>query len=158
MGEILDLRGARVPLLTDIAYGKLLGSTSKSDEGYSTWAQVLALPLAQVNNWQRQQYFGTKTLVDGANIPWDLDLQQVAKVTLGGNRTLDNPTNMKDGATYIVRVSQDGAGSRALGFGSAYDWGDAGPPALSVGPNKMDVLTFVSDGATMFGVPSLGFN
>lgn len=44
----------------------------------------------------------------------------MAKVTLGGSRMLDNPTNMTDGATYILRVIQDGAGSRTLAYGANY--------------------------------------
>lgn len=158
MGEPLESRDARPPLLSDIAYGKVLASLLKIDEGYTTWAQVLDLALARVGAYTAQQYFGTAELADAGNISWNLNTQQVAKVTLEGDRTLDNPTNMKDGATYMLRVTQDGAGTRLLTFGSAYDWGDAGVPTLSATPGKTDILTFTSDGASMFAVPSLGFN
>ena len=106
---------------------------------------------------QKQIYFPTATLTDATNISWNLDTAQVAKVTLTANRTLDNPTNMPDGATYILRAIQDGAGSHTLAFGTAYDWGIAGAPTLSTSPNKVDILTFHSDGTNMFGVANPGF-
>lgn len=112
---------------------------------------------SEVNNFTKQQYFGTATLTDGANISWNLDSAQVSKVTLGGNRTLDNPTNMKNGATYILHVIQDGTGSRTLTFGSAYKWPSDTPPTLSTTANSRDILTFVSDGTYMLGASQLGF-
>jgi len=104
-----------------------------------------------VNNFTKQQYFGTATLTDGASIAWDLDNAQAAKVTLAGNRALANPTNMKDGASYILRVIQDATGSRTLSYGSAYKWANGSAPTLSTGANDVDLLTFISDGTNMYG-------
>ena len=100
-----------------------------------------------------QQNFATYTLTDAANISWDLSIAQVAKVTLGGNRTLSNPSNMVDGGTYIIRITQDGTGSRTLAYGNAYKWSTGVVPVLSTAAGAIDVLTFVSDGTSMFGVP-----
>lgn len=61
-------------------------------------------------------------LADGANIAWNLASEQAAVVTLADNRTLDNPTNLKDGGTYRLIVKQDATGSRTLAYGSAYKW------------------------------------
>ncbi len=113
----------------------------------------LVIPQAMV----QQHYFPTATLTDAANISWDLDTAQVAKVTLTASRTLDNPTNMNDGATYILRVIQDGTGGHTLTYDTAYDFGAAGAPTLSTLPNKVDILTFHCDGTNMFAVASLGF-
>jgi hypothetical protein len=107
--------------------------------------------------WTATQNFDATTLVDGANIAWDLEANQVTGVTLAGNRTLDNPTNMKDGATYILHVIQDATGSRFLSYGSAYDFGDVGPPTLSGTGGLRDILTFVCGGTKMYGVASTGF-
>ena len=109
------------------------------------------------SNFTEQQYFGAKTLIDGANVSWDLNNNQVAKLTLAGNRTLDNPTNMKDGATYILIISQDATGSRTLSYGSAYKWPGGTAPTLTTTANAIDVLSFVSDGTNMFGVSQLDF-
>ena len=104
------------------------------------------------------QNFNATTLVDGVNISWDASTNQVASVTLAGNRTLDNPTNMVDGATYILTVKQDATGSRTLAYGTAYKWQGGTAPTLSTGVNAVDILTFICDGTNMYGVPSLDFS
>ncbi|NJO65228.1 MAG: hypothetical protein HC836_46135 [Richelia sp. RM2_1_2] len=81
----------------------------------------------------------------------------VATVTLGGNRTLSNPTNMKNGGSYTIIVKQDSAGSRTLGYGSAYKWAGAAVPVLSTAINAVDILCFVSDGTNMYGTIQKGF-
>ena len=65
---------------------------------------------------------------------------------------------MVDGGTYIVRVTQDGTGTRTLAYGAAYDWGAEGAPTLTTTASKTDILTFVSDGTSMFGVAAKGFD
>ena len=112
----------------------------------------------EVANFTKQQYFGVATLTDAANISWNLDDAQSAKVTLGGNRTLDNPTNPQEGAVYILRVIQDGAGSRTLSYGANYKWPGGTAPTLSTGSGAIDILTFVYDGSDMLGQASLDFS
>ena len=124
----------------------------------NTWTISRGFNANEVHSYTKQQNFGTATLTDGANISWDLDSEQVAKVTLAGNRTLDNPTNMVDGGTYILRVTQDATGTRTLSYGSAYDFGAEGAPVLTTTAAKTDILTFVSDGTSMFGVAAKGFD
>jgi len=102
-----------------------------------------------------QQNFAAVALADGANISWDLETQQAAIVTINGARTLDNPTNMVAGGTYELGVVQ-GIGGDTLAFGSLYDFGDAGTPALSTIVGKLDILTFVCDGGRLHGVASAG--
>lgn len=98
------------------------------------------------------------TLTDGSTISWDLSANQVATVTLGGNRTLGAPSNQVAGATYILIVVQDGTGSRTLDTSNAaYLWPGGTEPTLSTGAAAIDVLTFVSNGTKMLGVSQLGF-
>jgi len=105
-----------------------------------------------VQSWSRSQNFAMVTLVDGTNISWNLNTSQVATVTLAGNRTLNNPTNMQSGATYILIVKQDGTGNRTLSYGSAYKWPNGTPPILSTTASAVDILTFISDGTNMYGM------
>lgn len=113
---------------------------------------------SSVIDYTGQQNFTATTLTDGANISWNLNTNQVTSVTLGGNRTLDNPTNMKDGGTYILTVKQDATGSRTLAYGTAYKWPGGTAPTLSTAANAVDILTFVSDGTNMYGVSQLDFS
>lgn len=63
------------------------------------------------------------TLTDAANIATDAALSNHFRVTLGGNRTLDNPTNPQDGQKATWEIIQDGTGSRTLTLGSAFAFG-----------------------------------
>jgi len=92
----------------------------------------------------------SQTLTDGATINWNTASGQVATVTLGGNRTIAAPTNLKVG-TYILHVIQDGTGSRTLTWNSVFKWTAAVAPVLTTTANARDVFSFVSDGTNLYG-------
>ena len=104
-----------------------------------------------------QQNFAAATLTDAPTINWNLDAQQVATLTLGGNRTLANPTSLVNGGSYALIVKQDAAGNRTLSYGSAFKWMGGTTPALSAASNATDILVFISDGTFLYGVANLGF-
>ena len=101
--------------------------------------------------------FAVTTLTDGANIAWDLAANQVARVTLGGNRTLSNPTNKVEGNVYVLIVKQDGTGGRTLSFSSDYKFAGGTAPTITTTASKADVLTFVCEGTNLLGVASQSF-
>lgn len=94
----------------------------------------------------------SQTLTDAATINWDTSLGRVATVTLGAaGRTMAAPTNLKVG-TYILRVYQDATGSRTITtWNSVFKWTAAVAPVLSTGANKLDIITFFSDGTNLYG-------
>jgi len=88
----------------------------------------------------------TTALTDGANISVPIDSGNFFHVTLGGNRQLDNPTGdyPMDGQMFLLRVEQDGTGSRTLSFDTKYRFStDLPSPALSTGAGDIDYLLFV---------------
>ncbi|BAQ89405.1 hypothetical protein [uncultured Mediterranean phage uvMED] len=97
-------------------------------------------------------FFGEETLTDGSTIAWNLQTQQVAKVTLGGNRTLNAPTNQQAGAFYALAIIQDGTGSRTLTFNSAYKFTGATAPTLTTTASAKDIIIFKSDGTNLLEV------
>lgn len=111
-----------------------------------------------VNNWTGQQNFSNGNLTDGPSISWDLNTKQVTSVTLAGNRTLANPTNMVTHGTYILKVIQDATGSRTLGFGSAYKWPNDIAPILSTAPNSVTTMTFIEENGFMLGSDIKSYN
>jgi len=121
----------------------------------TTDSTVVRLGVATV--YTAQQNFGTATLTDAATISWDVATAQVAKVTLGDNRTLGAPTNLVDGGTYILRVIQDGTGSRTLAYNAVFKWPGGTTPTLSTAASAIDILTFISDGTNMYGVAQKAF-
>lgn len=96
--------------------------------------------LDQAQNFGAGQGIDFVALVDGATIPTDASESNYFSVTLGGDRTLANPSNLRDGQTIEWHIRQDGTGSRLLSYGSKFRWPDDSEPTLSTGPNKMDVI------------------
>ena len=79
-----------------------------------------------------QSYSPTVALADGVTITPDFDDGNIQKVTLGGNRTIANPSNIEDGATYILLIAQDVTGSRTVTWGANYIWSGGTAPTLSL--------------------------
>lgn len=98
----------------------------------------------------------SQILTDGASISWDCNNGQIATVTLGGNRSLNSPTNLKTGS-YVLYIKQDATGSRTLSFGSAFKWAGGVAPVLSTSANAIDIATFVCDGTNLYGTLLRGF-
>jgi len=90
-----------------------------------------------------------QTLTDQAAIDWDLALGGAAKVTLGGDRTLNEASNKVNGACYSLRIIQDGTGTRLLTWHATYRFPGGVHPALSAAINTVDVILFISDGTYM---------
>ena len=91
-------------------------------------------------------YYPEATLTDGATITWDVSTAPVAKVTLGGNRTLSAPTNGATGQFISLLVIQDGTGSRTLTWNSAYEFASDTAPTLTTTASLGDLFTFRYNG------------
>lgn len=94
-------------------------------------------------------------LTDGATIAVDWNDSVFQYVTLGGNRTFTF-SNPVAGATYYIKLIQDGDGSRTVTWPAAVLWVSAAP-TLSTGAADIDVIRFVYDGTNYFG-ESVGLN
>lgn len=80
-------------------------------------------------------------LTDAATITTDASLGNQFRVTLGGNRTLGNPTNPTDGQKAMWEIIQDSTGSRTLTLGSDFALGtDVSSVTLTTTANKRDFL------------------
>lgn len=97
-----------------------------------------------------QQYGVEATLTDAATVAWDVSAAQVAKVTLGGNRTFGAPTNQVAGGYYGLLVIQDGTGSRTGAWNSVFKFPTATAPTLTTSANAKDFFVFRSDGTNMY--------
>jgi len=119
--------------------------------GLATTASGTVLTLSDANIlFAKKGYFAEQTLTDGATIDWNLSTQQVAKVTLAGNRTLNAPTNQQAGAFYSLAIIQDGTGSRTLTFNSAYKFTGATAPTLTTTASARDIIVFQSNGTNLY--------
>ncbi|WP_286931310.1 hypothetical protein [Marinobacter sp.] len=82
-------------------------------------------------------------LSDGATITPDMNDSNNFSVTLGGNRTLANPSNIAVGQCGSIFIAQDGSGSRTLAFGSYYDFVDGTAPTLTTTASAVDRIDYV---------------
>ncbi len=88
-------------------------------------------------------------LTDAATIATDAALGNHFKVTLGGNRTLGNPTNPFSGQYATWELIQDGTGGRTITLGSDFALGtDISSVTLTLTASKRDFLTAVYNGVT----------
>lgn len=87
-------------------------------------------------------------LTDGATITPDFAVANNFSVTLGGNRTLANPTNLVAGQSGVIKITQDGTGSRTLAFGSYWDWAGGTAPSLTTTASAVDILAYYVDSTT----------
>lgn len=130
---------------------------SKVGGSWGAWDSGLrAATVAEIQSWSgaavRADNLLTaalpQTLTDGANISFNMDSGWNAEVTLGGNRTLDNPTNQNVGTMGFLRVLQDGTGSRTLSFGTNYAFAGGSAPTLSTAASAVDVLFWAVTGSS----------
>jgi hypothetical protein len=84
------------------------------------------------------------TLTDAATIATDASLANHYRVTLGGNRTLGNPTNPYDGARLVYEFIQDGTGSRTITLDTKFALGtDITAVTLTTTASRRDFMTVI---------------
>jgi hypothetical protein len=96
------------------------------------------------------------TLTDAATIATDLSLGNQFQVTLGGSRTLGAPTNVVAGQSGVIRVVQDGTGSRTLAYNSVFKFPGGTAPTLTTTANAVDLLAYHVESTTRIAVRFIG--
>ena len=91
--------------------------------------------------------YSETTLTDGSSITWNAETQDVAKVTLGGNRTLGAASSATTGQFISLLVIQDGTGSRTLTWNAAYEFASDTAPSLTTTANLGDLFVFRYNGS-----------
>ena len=107
---------------------------------------VALLSLAQ--SYTAAQRGTISALTDGATITADFAVANNFSVTLGGNRTLANPSNQTAGQSGCIWITQDGTGSRTLAYGSQWDFTSGTAPTLSTTAAAVDCLVYAVQSST----------
>jgi hypothetical protein len=89
-------------------------------------------------------YQNIVTLVDATTITANLAQTNNFVVTLGGNRTLANATNITAGQSGFIVVRQDGTGSRTLSFGTGWRFPSATAPTLTTTASAVDLIVYTA--------------
>lgn len=61
---------------------------------------------------------------------------------LGGNSTLNSPTNVSGGQTGVITIRQDDVGSRTLAYSDVWNFAAGTAPTLTTTASGVDVLAF----------------
>jgi hypothetical protein len=91
-----------------------------------------------------QSYTPLETISSTTSWTPDWDNGNVQTMELTGATTINNPSNIEVGATYIIILKQDGDGSHTVTWGNAYNFPANTPPTLTTGANKADVITLIA--------------
>ncbi len=136
--------------ITAASNGNMSGFLQSSDIGVTVEAFDTATVKDDENQtFSKAQRGSITALTDAANISIDLNENNFYSVTLDGNRTLDNPTNVTPGQSGCIFITQDATtGGRTLAFGSNYDFAGGNAPTLSTGAGDVDVLSYVVRSST----------
>lgn len=86
---------------------------------------------------------------DGATVTFNMATSDRHGVTLGGNRTLA-VSNVSVGQFFVIRLLQDGTGSRTVTWFSTIKWGTSGVPTLTTTAGKADLFGFYCTSANNF--------
>jgi len=105
--------------------------------------------LTTAQNISGAKVFSSFALTDAVNITTDASLANTFTVTLGGNRTLANPTNPTNGQKCSWLLKQDGTGNRTISFGTAWKFGtDLTFIALSTSAGSVDYIGAIYSGTS----------
>ena len=141
-----------------VNYAELTNAATGNDVGFSVTGSDTNVGLAISTKgsgkvkFSDSAYFPTGTLTDGSTVNWDVQANQVAQVTLAGNRTFAAPTNMIDGGFYALIIIQDGTGSRTATFNSVFKFTGGTAPTLTTTASARDILVFQSNGTNLYEV------
>ena len=91
--------------------------------------------------------YAEATLTDESSITWDASTQDVAKVTLAGNRTLGSASSGTTGQFISSLIIQDGTGSRTLTWNAAYEFASDTAPTLTTTADLGDLFVFRYNGS-----------
>lgn len=125
---------------------QVLSTDGAGTLSWTTPAAGAGLNTAQT--WTAGQRGEITALTDGATITPDFNDSNNFSVTLGGNRTLANPTNLVAGQSGCIWITQDGTGSRTLAYGSYWDFTGGTAPTLTTTANAVDCLVYAVQSST----------
>lgn len=132
----------------NVTAAKLASGAAVSNIGYTPANDSLVMHLAGAETATGAKRGAVVALTDGATITADFAAANNFSVTLGGNRTLGNPTNVVAGQSGVIKITQDATGSRTLAYGSSWDFAGGTAPTLTTTANAVDILVYYVDTST----------
>ena len=130
---------------------------SASDNDAVAIASDGEVTLSQRTTFSKAQKTPIKSNTDGATITFDLDEANTHTVTLGGDRTLAL-SNANVGQRFVIRLVQDGTGTRTVTWFSTINWPGGLVPTLTTTGGKTDVFGFICTATNTYDGFVIGYN
>ena len=161
-GSLSDIQEGEICYATDqdklyVKEGSSLVSTQADLTGYAqdsdigTTIQAFDADTAKTDvtqTFSAAQRGTITTLTDGATVTPDFSTSNNYSLTLGGNRTIANPTNLTAGQSGSIFLVQDGTGSRTASWGSYWDFAGGTAPTLTTTASAVDRIDYVVRSST----------
>jgi len=120
-----------------------------------TTSNTVYIPNLEVRGQSNNPIYTGSTASASYTPNWDNSNLQ--SITLTGVTSVNDGTNIKNGAVYTLIVKQDATGSRTINWGTQYKWQSGIAPVLTSLSNGIDILTFISDGTNLYGLIAKDF-
>jgi len=143
--------------VADLQEGEIVYATDQDKlyvkEGSSLVSTQASLPATNAVTDAAQTFTAAQratitTLTDGATVTPDFAASNNYTLTLGGNRTIANPTNLTAGQSGSIFLVQDGTGSRTAAWGSYWDFAGGTAPVLTTTAAGIDRVDYIVRSAT----------
>lgn len=147
------ISGGTVQGVTGIYTGTLSGGTITGGTGNFTTLNAVSVPgfaaLSGAQTFTGGQRGAVSVVAFSTGIALDFNTSNNFQITLTGNTTLQNPTNVASGQAGIVTIIQ-GTGGNTMAFGSNWNYpgGSGSTPSLTSTSGARDVLAYYSISAT----------
>jgi hypothetical protein len=92
--------------------------------------------------------------ISTGNVAWNLGTKPIATLSLTENVTILEPTNMRSGGVYLLRLTQDATGGRTVSWestNSKFLWSGGSAPEINADANKTTTIVFYSNGSEVEG-------
>ena len=148
LGSIATQASSNVAITGGAVNGTTVGASTPSTGAFTTLSATGTATFSGAMSATANAYMQIDALTDASTIAVDMSVGNNFSVTLGGNRTLGNPTNLTAGQSGVIFITQDGTGSRTLAYSSYWDFPSQTAPTLTTTANAVDVLVYTVRSST----------
>jgi hypothetical protein len=148
LGSISTQAASGVAITGGSVNGTTVGASTPSTGAFTTLSASGTSTFSGAVSATANAYMAIDALTDASTIAVDMSVGNNFSVTLGGNRTLGNPTNLTAGQSGVIFITQDGTGSRTLAYSSYWDFPAATAPTLTTTANAVDVIVYTVRSST----------
>ena len=148
LGSIATQSAGSVAITGGAVNNTAIGASTASTGAFTTLSASGTATFTGAMSATANAYMQIDALTDASTIAVDMSVGNNFSVTLGGNRTLGNPTNLTAGQSGVIFITQDGTGSRTLAYSSYWDFPSQTAPTLTTTANAVDVLVYTVRSST----------